>query len=72
MNKRVVITGLGVVSSIGIGWKEFWENLLAGTSGISPVTSFDTANHFTHNGGEAKVQVPAFPEDALAVRMVKE
>jgi len=54
MNKRVVITGLGVVSSIGIGWKEFWENLLAGTSGISPVTSFDTANHFTHNGGEAK------------------
>jgi 3-oxoacyl-[acyl-carrier-protein] synthase II len=54
MNKRVVITGLGVISSIGIGWKEFWENLLAGKSGISAVTSFDTTDHFTHNGGEVK------------------
>ncbi len=54
MNKRVVITGLGVVSSIGIGWKEFWDSLLQGKSGISPVSSFDTTNHFTHNGGEVK------------------
>jgi 3-oxoacyl-[acyl-carrier-protein] synthase II len=54
MSDRVVITGLGVVSSIGIGWKEFWENLLAGKSGISPITSFDTTNHFTHNGGEVR------------------
>lgn len=54
MNKRVVITGLGVISSIGIGWKEFWDSLLKGKSGISPVSSFDTTNHFTHNGGEVK------------------
>lgn len=54
MNKRVVITGLGVISSIGIGWREFWDSLLKGKSGISPVTSFDTSNHFTHNGGEVK------------------
>lgn len=54
MNKRVVITGLGVVSSVGIGWESFWESLLQGKSGISPVTSFDTSNHFTHNGGEIK------------------
>ena len=54
MSKRVVITGLGVVSSIGIGWQEFWQNLLNGISGISPVTSFDTSNQFTHNGGEVK------------------
>ncbi|MEW6003339.1 MAG: beta-ketoacyl-[acyl-carrier-protein] synthase family protein, partial [Nitrospirota bacterium] len=53
-NCRVVITGLGVISSIGIGWQEFWENLLKGKSGISPVISFDTTNHFTHNGGEVK------------------
>jgi 3-oxoacyl-[acyl-carrier-protein] synthase II len=52
MNRRVVITGLGVISSIGIGWKDFWENLLKGKSGIRPVSSFDTSNHFTHNGGE--------------------
>lgn len=54
MSRRAVITGLGVVSSIGIGWQDFWNNLLRGKSGISPVTSFDTTNHFTHNGGEIK------------------
>lgn len=54
MKRRVVITGLGVVSSIGIGWKDFWKNLLEGTSGISPVESFDTSQYFTHNGGEVK------------------
>ena len=53
MSKRVVITGLGVVSSIGIGWEQFWDSLLKGKSGISPVSSIDTTDHFTHNGGEA-------------------
>ena len=54
MNRRVVVTGLGVISSVGIGWEEFWDSLLQGRSGISPVTSFDTTNRFTHNGGEVK------------------
>lgn len=54
MDKRVVISGLGVISSIGIGWEEFWNNLLLGKSGISPISSFDTSNQFTHNGGEVK------------------
>ncbi len=54
MNRRVVITGLGVISSIGIGWEEFWNGLLKGRSGISPVSSIDTTNHFTHYGGEVK------------------
>ncbi len=58
MNRRVVITGLGVVTSIGIGWREFWDNLIKGKSGISPVSSFDTSNHFTHNGGEVKIFKP--------------
>jgi 3-oxoacyl-[acyl-carrier-protein] synthase II len=67
MNKRVVITGLGVISSIGIGWQEFWDNLLQGKSGISPVTSFDTSNHFTHNGGEVKNFKPEefMPKDKI-------
>ncbi len=54
MNKRVVITGLGVVSSIGIGREAFWDALVQGKSGISPVSSFDTSGQFTHNGGEVK------------------
>ncbi len=54
MSTRVVVTGLGVVSSIGTGWQEFWSNLLNGKSGISDVTSIDTSAHFTHKGGEIK------------------
>lgn len=68
MDRRVVITGLGVISSIGTGWEEFWDSLLQGRSGISPVTSFDTTNHFTHNGGEVKNFRPKdfIQEDKLA------
>ena len=62
INNRIVITGLGVISSIGIGWQEFWNNLLKGQSGISPVISFDTTNHFTHYGGEIK---NFYPEDFI-------
>jgi len=52
--RRVVITGLGVVSSLGIGWQEFWKNLLAGKSGISKITAFDTSKYDHHYGGEIK------------------
>ncbi len=54
MNNRVVITGIGAVSSIGIGKDAFWQGLIEGRSGISPVSSFDTTAHFTHMGGEVK------------------
>jgi 3-oxoacyl-[acyl-carrier-protein] synthase II len=53
-NRRVVITGLGVVSSIGIGWEEFWKNLINGKSGISKITSFDTSAYDRHYAGEVK------------------
>jgi len=53
-NRRVVITGLGVVSSLGIGHKEFWKNLIAGKSGISKVTTFDTSKYERHYAGEIK------------------
>ena len=41
MRSRVVITGLGIVSPIGIGISDFWKAALAGQSGISAITSFD-------------------------------
>ncbi len=53
-NRRVVVTGLGVVSSIGIGWEKFWKNLLAGKSGISRLENFDTSGHDCHFAGEVK------------------
>jgi 3-oxoacyl-[acyl-carrier-protein] synthase II len=59
MKRRVVITGLGVVSSIGIGKDEFWKNLIAGKSGISDITLFDTSEYPVHKGGEVKNFDPA-------------
>jgi 3-oxoacyl-[acyl-carrier-protein] synthase II len=52
--KRVVVTGMGVVSSIGIGLNAFWRNLLAGKSGISRVRSFNAANFRTQYASEVR------------------
>src|SRR3989338_6799994 len=61
MSKLVVITGIGVVSSIGIGKEQFWSNLIKGTSGISKIESFDTSLYPSHFGGEIKnFQVETF------------
>lgn len=53
-NRRVVITGIGVVSSIGIGKDEFWKNLIAGKSGISEVERFDVSKFALKRAGEIK------------------
>ncbi|MFH1858239.1 MAG: beta-ketoacyl-[acyl-carrier-protein] synthase family protein [Candidatus Omnitrophota bacterium] len=54
MNKQIVITGIGVVSSIGIGKEAFWNALFAGKSGIKPVTLFDTSKTRSKLGGEIR------------------
>lgn len=52
MERRVVITGLGVVTPLGWKLDEFWSNLLQGRSGIRPITSFDTSDARCRIGGE--------------------
>lgn len=54
MKRRVVITGIGVVSPVGIGVEEFWNNLLAGKSGIGPITQFDASEFPVKIAGEVK------------------
>ena len=54
MNRRVVVTGLGVVSPIGIGKDIFWRELINGTSGIKKVTLFDTGKFKCHYAGEIR------------------
>ncbi len=51
---RVLITGLGVVSSVGLGRRPFFEALAAGTSGVSRIEAFDTSRIGRDFGGEVK------------------
>ena len=41
--RRVVITGLGVVTPLGIGLKKTWQGLIAGKSGVTKITRFDAS-----------------------------
>jgi 3-oxoacyl-[acyl-carrier-protein] synthase II len=52
--RRVVITGVGLVTPVGAGREVFWKNLTAGTNGIGPVESFDTSAYPVHIGAEVK------------------
>lgn len=52
--RRVVVTGLGVLTSIGIGTDEFWKALLSGKNGVGLITRFDTTNFDTKFAFEVK------------------
>jgi len=52
--RRVVITGMGVVTPVGNDLQTFWQSLLSGKSGIGPVTRFDTTKFDCKIGGEVK------------------
>ena len=67
-NRRVVVTGLGVVSSVGIGKDEFWDAIINGKSGISKVASFDTTGMRCHYAGEIK---NFNPEDFIPQRKLR-
>ncbi len=54
MSRRVVVTGVGLVSPLGIGTEANWEALCAGRSGIGPITRFDAAQFSARIAGEVK------------------
>jgi len=54
LSRRVVVTGIGLISSVGIGTQANWDALLAGVSGIAPITHFDTSAFAVRIAGEVK------------------
>jgi 3-oxoacyl-[acyl-carrier-protein] synthase II len=68
MDRRIVITGLGMVSPLGIGIQENWSALLKGRSGVGPITRFDATDYPCRIAGEVK----GFnPEDWVSKKDVK-
>ena len=54
MNRRVVITGVGLVTPVGVGVEDSWEAICAGKSGIGKITRFDASAYATQIAGEVK------------------
>jgi len=52
MKRRVVVTGLGVVTSLGRAVETFWDRILRGESGVGPITLFDVSGFRVQFGGE--------------------
>lgn len=65
MDRAVVVTGIGLVTPLGVGKAAFAENLYAGRSGIGPITAFDTARRPSHLGAEAR---DFDPKDFISVK----
>jgi len=63
MTRRVVVTGLGMVTPLGTGVEKNWEAACSGTSGIGPITKFDTTGFASQIAGEV---VEFNPNDFLS------
>ena len=53
-SRKVVVTGLGIVSPVGIGIADAWASILAGKSGIGPITRFDAGPFSSRIAGEVR------------------
>ena len=66
--KRVVVTGLGAITPLGNTVEQFWQQILAGKSGIGPITKFDSSKFKTKFAGEVK---DFNPEEYLEKKEIK-
>lgn len=67
-SRGVVVSGVGVISSIGCKRSDFWNRLLAGMSGVKPIVSFDASRHKTRIASEV---TPFEPENILTHKQIR-
>ena len=65
---RVVVTGIGVISPVGLDVETFWQNLLSGRSGLGPITHFDASNFPVRIAAEVK---DFDPQDSMDFKMAR-
>ena len=59
MQRRVVVTGVGMLTSVGIGTEPVWQAIKNGQSGVGPITAFDATQFSCRIAGEVKRFDPA-------------
>jgi 3-oxoacyl-[acyl-carrier-protein] synthase II len=69
-HNRVVVTGMGAITPIGLTKDDFWNNLIAGTSGTATITHFDASNHKCKVAAEVKGYDPTKHFDGKALRQL--
>ncbi|MDE6182351.1 MAG: beta-ketoacyl-[acyl-carrier-protein] synthase II, partial [Eubacteriales bacterium] len=68
MERRVVVTGMGLVTPVGNNVNEFWENIKNGKHGIAPITHFDTSDSKIKIAAELKNFEPETVIDKKEIR----
>ncbi len=68
MQERIVVTGMGTVNPLGLNVKESWKNVISGTSGVAPITLFDSSPLNVHIAAEVKGFKPENFMDAKEAR----